>query len=142
MERIKIQLPEQFSFSTIIPIRIGDINYGGHVGNDSFLSLIHDARLHYLQQYGCNELSFFGSALIMTDVAIEFKKEISFGDTVQIWVTAAGFDKLGFDLYYRMEIMNPEKNILAAKAKTGMLCFDYSTKKKMAVPLIALDKLV
>ena len=78
----------------------------------------------------------------MTDVAIEFKKEISFGDTVQIWVTAAGFDKLGFDLYYRMEIMNPEKNILAAKAKTGMLCFDYSTKKKMAVPLIALDKLV
>ena len=52
MERIKINLPETFTFSTIIKIRITDINYGGHVGNDSFLSLVHEARLQFLASNG------------------------------------------------------------------------------------------
>jgi len=36
MQRIKIDLPEFFSFTTPIKIRITDLNYGGHVGNDVF----------------------------------------------------------------------------------------------------------
>ena len=51
MERIKLNLPEQFLFSTNIAVRITDINYGGHVGNDSFLSLIHEARQQFLNHY-------------------------------------------------------------------------------------------
>jgi len=35
MARIKILLPEHFSFSCSIPIRITDLNYGNHVGNDT-----------------------------------------------------------------------------------------------------------
>ncbi len=58
MERIKIQLPEKFSFSTTIKIRITDLNYGGHVGNDVFLSLIHEARQQFLIAHGYSELSF------------------------------------------------------------------------------------
>ena len=51
MERIKISLPESFKFSTIMKIRITDLNYGGHVGNDSFLSLIHEARQQFLNHF-------------------------------------------------------------------------------------------
>ena len=40
MARIRIDCPDNFSFSCQIPIRINDINYGGHVGNDSLLSLV------------------------------------------------------------------------------------------------------
>ncbi|MCU0364969.1 MAG: hypothetical protein MUE93_04775 [Ignavibacteriaceae bacterium] len=40
MPRIKIETPDKFIFSTEIPIRITDINYGGHLGNDSLLSII------------------------------------------------------------------------------------------------------
>ena len=36
MERIKINLPEHFNFSTNIKIRITDLNYGGH-GNSCVL---------------------------------------------------------------------------------------------------------
>lgn len=140
MNRIKINLPESFAFSTTIQIRITDLNYGGHVGNDSFLSLIHEARQQFLLSHGYKELSIAGTALIMADVAIEFKKELNHGDTVKISVTATGFDKLGFDLYYKMELINGNETILAGKAKTGMLCYDYALKKKVTVPEEVIEK--
>ena len=76
MERIKIKLPEKFYFSTTIKIRITDLNYSGHVGNDVFLSLIHEARQQFLNYYGYSEMLFEGVELIMVDAAIEFKKEL------------------------------------------------------------------
>ena len=134
MERIKLNLPEQFLFSTNIALRITDINYGGHVGNDSFLSLIHEARQQFLNYYQYSEMNFAGTSLIMADVAVEYKKELSYGDVVKISVTAIGFDKLGFDIFYLLEVIQEEKNYIAGKAKTGMMCFDYQNKKRMQVP--------
>ncbi len=134
MERIKLNLPEQFLFSTNIAVRITDINYGGHVGNDSFLSLIHEARQQFLNHYQYSEMNFAGTSLIMADVAVEYKKELSYGDVVKISVTAISFDKLGFDIFYLLEVIQEEKNYIAGKAKTGMMCFDYQNKKRMQVP--------
>jgi len=134
MNRIKIELPAQFGFTTTITIRITDLNYGGHVGNDSFLSLIHEARQQFLLSHGYKELAIGGTGLIMADVAIEFKKELNYGDVVKISVAADGFDKLGFDLFYKMEIIVGDEVSLAGKAKTGMLCYDYGAKKLVAVP--------
>jgi len=133
MERIKINLPENFSFFTEIKIRITDLNYGGHVGNDTFLSLIHEARQEFLLSRGYSELSFAGYGLILTDAAIEYKKEMNYGDAIKISVAASSFDKYGFDLHYKLEIINAAGNILAAKAKTGMLCYDYENKKLIAL---------
>ncbi len=141
MQRIKINLPENFNFSTVIKIRITDLNYGGHVGNDSFLSLIHEARQQFLNYFGYSELKFENVSLIMADAAIEFKKELNYGDEIKISVTASAFDKFGFDIFYQLEIINGEKLILAGKAKTGMLCYDYQNKKLMAVPEEAKNKL-
>ncbi|HEX8333772.1 MAG TPA: thioesterase family protein [Segetibacter sp.] len=142
MERVKLNLTEQFLFSTIIPIRITDLNYGGHVGNDTFLSIIHEARQQYLKHFGYSELEFAGTSLIMADAAIEFKKELKYGDAVKVSVNATGFDKLGFDLHYLLEVEKEGETLLAGKAKTGMLCFNYTEKKKVAVPEEALRKLI
>ena len=70
MARIKIDLPQNFSFRTEIPVRITDINYGGHAGNDTILSLIHEARMQFLANSGYSELNFEGTSLIMADVGI------------------------------------------------------------------------
>jgi len=141
MERIKVNLPEAFNFSTTIAIRISDVNYGGHVGNDSFLSLIHEARLQFLNHFGYSELDVEGVGLIMCDVAIEYKKELAYGDTVRISVAANGFDRLGFDLFYLIELVENETTIVAGKAKTGMMCFDYKNKKKASIPVEAINKM-
>ena len=134
MERIKLAAPGIFNFSTNIKIRITDLNYGGHVGNDSFLSLIQEARQQFLNYYGYSELKIENASLIMADAAIEFKKELNYGDEVKISVAASGFDKYGFDIFYKIEIVKGSEIILAGKAKTGMLCYDYENKKLMPVP--------
>jgi len=141
MERIKISLPDHFSFSTLIPIRITDINYGNHVGNDTFLSLIHEARMQFLGQHNYTELQFAGVGLIMADVAIEFKRELVYGDTVKVHVTATAFDKLGFDIFYKITVEKDGIETIAGKAKTGMICYDYTLKKKVNIPEEALEKL-
>lgn len=141
MSRIKLELPEHFSFSTKIPIRITDINYGGHAGNDSILAMIHEARIQFLQQYAYNEKNFAGVGLIMNDVVIEFKKELFYGDVVDAAVTATAFERVSFDIVYKLNTHRNGKNIIVATAKTGMVCFDYSSKKIASVPEEARRKL-
>jgi acyl-CoA thioester hydrolase len=141
MNRIKINLPTHFSFQTSIKIRITDLNYGGHVGNDRFLALLQEARQEYLLQFGYGELDFEGLGLIMADLAIQYKSELKYGQTVTISVQAADFDKLGFDLFYKMEIISATENILVAKAKTGMICYNYQSNKKTEIPEAAILKM-
>ena len=134
MERIKINIPTNFNFSTIIKIRITDLNYGGHVGNDSFLSLIHEAREQFLNHFGYSELKIENVSLIMADAVVEFKKELNYSDEIKISVAANNFDKYGFDIFYKLEVVKDANLLLAGKAKTGMLCYDYENKKLMPVP--------
>ena len=141
MERIKIELPSNFSFSAIIPIRITDINYGNHVGNDSLLSLMHEARMQFLAKHGYSELSIENIGLIMADVAIEYKVEMHYGEIITVHVVADGFDKLGFDFFYKITTIRNNQEILVAKAKTGMMGYDYLQKKKVSIPINAITKL-
>ena len=57
MPKTKLLLPERFPFTVEIPVRITDLNYGGHVGNDSMLSLIHEIRVQFLRHHGYGELA-------------------------------------------------------------------------------------
>jgi acyl-CoA thioesterase FadM len=132
MARIKIEAPQNFPFSTLIPIRITDINYGGHVGNDTILSLLHEARMQFLKRYHYSEMNFAGVGLIMSDVAIEFKREVFYGDSLLAYVAATNFTRSGFDLFYKLT-KHTEETVVAI-AKTGMVCYDYSAKRIVMVP--------
>lgn len=139
MARIKLSLPDSFQFSTPISIRITDVNYGNHVGNDAILSLLHEARMQYLRSMGLTELQFAGVGLIMSDVAIEFKAESFYGDVLIAHVAAGEFSRIGFDLFYKL--VRQHDDSLIAVAKTGMICFDYTAKKIVGVPPEAVEKL-
>jgi len=135
MARIKIELPEKFVFTTEIPVRITDLNYGSHVGNDTILSLIHESRMQLLSSYGyTSELKINGVGLIMTDVGIEFKGELFYADRVIASVAIGEVSKAGFELYYKLEKGNSPDRTLVAIAKTGMLCFDYGKRKIVPIP--------
>jgi len=134
MNRLKIELPDHFSFATVIPVRITDLNYGGHVGNDNILSIIHEARVQYLKNLGLDELNMGGLGLIMSDVSIEFRSELFYGDQIKAAVAAADFSKVGFVIYYRLEKQVGEKSVLVVAARTGMICYNYSSKKITSVP--------
>jgi YbgC/YbaW family acyl-CoA thioester hydrolase len=134
MSRLKIEMPKQFPFVTVIPVRITDLNYGGHVGNDNILSIIHEARVQFLRHFGFDEMNLAGVGLIMSDVSIEFKSELFYGDQIRASVAAAEWSRIGFALYYRLEKKAGEKDLLVVVARTAMVCYDYSKKKIAAVP--------
>ena len=134
MARIKIGLPEQFPFSTAIPIRITDLNYGNHVGNDAVLSLIHEARMQFLKHFNYTEMNFGGAGMIMSDAAIEFKNVLFYGDTVIVSVACSNIGKVNFDIFYKLEKDKDGQKKLVAVAKTGMVCYDYAHKKVVAIP--------
>ena len=132
MARIKIEMPEHFVFSTRTPVRINDINYGGHLGNDAVLSMIHEARIRFLTNYHYSEQNIEGLGLIMTDSAIVYRSEGFYGDVIQIDVAVGDFNKYGCDFYYLLSNQQTAKEL--AIAKTGVVFFDYQTRKLKATP--------
>lgn len=139
--RIRIDFPQPFLFKTIIPVRISDINYGGHVGNDSILSIVHEARIAFLKQWNYTEMNIEGIGLIMADSAIQYKGEAFHGDEICIEICASDITSKSFDLYYKLTTVRNEQQFNIAFVKTGMLCFDYASRKIVAIPNQFLDRL-
>ena len=134
MARIKLLIPEQKIFSTEIAVRITDLNYGNHVGNDAFVRLIHEARVQWLSSNNYTELNIEGASLIMADLAVEYKGESFYGDLLIIEIAVGEISKAGFELYYLIHANRNANNILIAKAKTGMVCYNYEEKKVRELP--------
>ena len=134
MARIKIELPVIIIAEIQLRVRIGDINYGNHVGNSAFVALIHEARVQWLQQNNYTELDIEGTGLIMSDLAFEFKNEAFYGEEICIRISAGEILKVSFELYYEMITHRQGKVVALAKAKTGMVCYDYNLKKMTSLP--------
>lgn len=130
MGRVKIKFPEQKPlFTATIPVRIGDINYGGHVGNDAVLSIVHEARMQMLSASNYSEMNAAGNAMIMADVMIAYKGEAFYGDILSVDVYAEELGPISFDLLYHITTTRNGAVQQIAHCKTGMVCFNYETRK-------------
>lgn len=138
MSRLKLEMPEKFEFLTDIAVRITDINYGNHLGNDSLLSLIHEARVRYLKNINLTETNIGGCGIIMVDSVIIYKSEIFYGDNLIFKIAVKDISNTGCDFYYHVLSHNNLKD--AAIAKTGIVFYDYSKKKIVPVPKIFIVK--
>lgn len=131
--RIKIDIQRPFIFEAIVPIRIGDINYGYHLGNDALLGIIQEARLQFYRAFGFkSELDIMGTGIIMADVGIQFKAEGHYGMKLLVKIAIDNFTRVGYDLYY--QILDAESDREIARAKTGIVTFDYDARKVVALP--------
>jgi acyl-CoA thioester hydrolase len=132
MSRIEFEEPEHYSFSTQLAVRITDINYGNHLGHDAVMSVFHEARVRMLQSKGFSEIDIGGCGIIMADTGIIFKNEVFYPATLQCDLAICNLSRTSFEVYYRLSRL--EDNALIARAKTGMVCFDYQQKKVARMP--------
>lgn len=132
MARIKIDIPIKFIFKTEIPVRITDINYGGHLGNDSLLSIVHEARVRFLKHFGYSESDVEGNGIIMIDAAVQYKSEGFYGDELLVEIAVNDFSAIGCDFVFRITNKNTSKEI--ALVKTGIVFFNYEKRKTVPVP--------
>ena len=141
MARIHIELPEKFLFASEIAVRVADLNYGGHVGNDTVLSLMQEARVLFYRSLGFqSEISLEGTVgQIISDAAVQYKTQSFLGDVLIIEIGVNEFNKYGFDMFYRLTNKSSGKEV--ARGKTGIVFFDYSHGKIARVPALLLSKL-
>jgi len=130
MARVKIDLPERVVFTCEIPVRITDVNYGGHVGNDSLLAFLHEARVQFLRHFGFSEQDAGGRGIIMADAVLVYKSEIFYGETLTIDVGLADVQRHGLDVTYKVSSKGKE----VARAKTGIVFFDYERRAISSMP--------
>ena len=127
MARINIKLPDKFTYSTQIKLRISDINYGGHLAHDSILSITHEARVRFLESLGYTEGNIEGPGLILSDAALVYKSEAFYGQTLLVEIAVTDFSKYGCDLIYKLSDKENLKEI--ARTKTGIVFFDYKKRE-------------
>lgn len=134
MSRIKIEYPEKILETLCIPVRITDVNYGNHMGNDALVGIIHEARVQWLDKMGYTEMNIEGASIIMSDLAVCYLNESYYGDNLQISIAIGEFSSAGFELFYLIETIREEKKITIAKAKTGIVFYDYKSRKIATIP--------
>lgn len=134
MPRLKIQLPRKLLTKVSVPVRITDINYGNHAGNNAIVEIIHESRAQFLNKYGFSELAVAGTSLIMSELLVEFKNEAYYNDLLKIKIFAGEISRAGFEFFYEISVKRNEQEIIIARAKTGMVCYNYSLRKIEAVP--------
>ncbi len=123
---------ERILFSTTIDVRINDINYGNHLGHDSLISLLHEARVRFLKSIGFTELNICGAGILVTTLLINYLGEAFYADDLTINIGIGEITKISIELVY--EVLRKETNEKIALALTTLTFFDYSKRKVTKVP--------
>ncbi len=123
---------DNFQFETEVPVRITDINYGNHLGNDSFVSMLHEARVRFLGSIGYSELKFGKVSVIMVDLYIKYKQQVFYPDTLRVKIGISNLKKCSFDIIYKITSKKTGKE--AAAAKMSMASFDYDARRPVKLP--------
>ena len=132
MPRLKLNPLPTYRFSCELVVRTTDLNYGGHLGNDRLLSLVHEARVAFLSAHGLSELDFGGVSLILGDTAVVYQAEAYAGESLVFEVAAGEPSRSGFRIFYRVTRADDDQAI--ALVENGMACFDYRTRKITTLP--------
>lgn len=133
MARLQLEFPEeQYYYSTPLTVRVTDINGANHLGNDSMISMISEARARFLFEFGIEETQEDGTGIIVTDLATTYRTEAHARDQLLFEVGVMDFNKYGGDIIFR--ITRPRDNALVAMAKSGFVFFNYKSKKVVPMP--------
>lgn len=133
MARIKVKLPpEGFIFTTEIPLRISDINYGGHLGHDVFLPIVHEARVRFLAEMGYSEMNLGGYGIVIAGATIEYIRESFYRDNIIVNLGVDNFHKSGFDIVY--QLLSKKNNLEIGRVITAVVFYDYNVRKVVRIP--------
>lgn len=120
-----------------LTVRIGDINYGGHLGHDRLITLLHQARIELLHALGATETDCFGAGLIMRHLTCDYRGEAFLNDILDIAMRVDNLRNAAFTLHYSVTYQG--RPIAAAAAE--MVAYDYQRHKIIALPPAFADAL-
>ncbi|MES2019573.1 MAG: thioesterase family protein [Pseudomonadota bacterium] len=132
MARLRLDFPEeQYYYSTLLTVRVTDINGANHLGNDSMISMISEARARFLYEFGVRETEGDGTGIIITDLATTYRAEAHARDQLLFEVGVMDFNKYGGDITFR--VSRPGDKTLIAMAKSGFVFYNYKRSEVVAM---------
>lgn len=133
MSRIQLEFPDPVVFCCPLNVRVSDINYGQHLGHDTLVSLLHEARCRWLAEAGLSETSLDGGSVgwVVAELAVNYTAEAFYPDTLSIELAIGQVGRKGVEVYHR--VVRGEDQTVAI-AKTGLVFFDFTTHKAVEVP--------
>ena len=134
MTKVEIEINDPILFTTDIPVRVSDLNYGNHLGHDSVLTIMQEARVMFYRALGFeNELSFEGDVgQIIANATLQYKSEAFLGDVLVANVAVSNVTKVGFDMLY--QLVNKVSGKEVARGRTGIYCFDFKKRRVVSIP--------
>ena len=134
MSKWNLTFHEPVCFTCALPIRVTDMNYGNHLGNDRIVGLMHEARLQFFRSFGYTEMNLEGVGLILRDLSVVLKKEMFYGDELQFELSVHTWTSTGFTIDYQISRLDEGQRTITALAHTTMICFDYEMRKPVRIP--------
>jgi len=132
MPRIKLQALTHYPHQTALSVRVTDLNYGNHLGNDAIVGLLQEARVHWLASLAASEIDLGdgSTGIIQTDLALNYLAEGHLHDALIVDTAVIEPSRIAFRLAQRLR----RGDTILALAETGFLGFDYSAGKRAPLP--------
>jgi len=133
MPRTKLTEQPTYEFCYPITVQPRDINYGGHLGVDSLVSIIGTARAYIFQSICLSEGNLGDNrvGIIMTDFMVNLKAEGFMFDNLEVYTHVGELTKNSFRFFHKIT----RGVSLVALAEAGFLAYDYPEKKVTSVPV-------
>ena len=113
-----------------LPVRIGDINYGNHLGHVEMVGLLHEARIQWLASWGWSERQCEGIAMVVRSLHIRYIAECFYGDVLSFDMTATRISACRFRIRYHVT----RGQQAVAEAEVEMVCIHPDTRKIVRIP--------
>jgi acyl-CoA thioester hydrolase len=138
MAKIKLKARGNYTFQYQTTLKVRDINYGGHLGNDAVVSLLQEARMALLGELGGSELDLGDgeTGIIMNELAVNYRAEGRLMDEITIHSEITDLKAASFRICHRVA----RGHDTLALAEVGLVAFNYKTGRIAEVPQSFLDK--
>jgi acyl-CoA thioester hydrolase len=122
----------RFPVSVTIPVAWGEMDAFEHVNNVVYARWIETGRIAYFRRIGLMErMRTEGIGPILGRIEIDYRRPVTFPDTVRVDVGAASMGKSSFTMAYRIWSTGQQAEV--ATGKDVIVLFDYRAARAIPV---------
>lgn len=125
------------TYTSIQKVRIDDVNFGGHLGHDRLITLLHQARVEMFASMGVSEIDCGGEHMVMRRIEIKYSHQSFLNDQLQVEIS---LDRNRACVVLNYIVINLAVNKKAASATMQMSVISHVDQKPLS-PEVFFDAL-
>ncbi|WP_136066198.1 acyl-CoA thioesterase [Modicisalibacter radicis] len=133
MQRLGLEFPQARCLHRhALTVRIGDLNYGRHLGHDAIVGLLHEARVRAFEALGHHEWDVAGYPSVVAELAIEYLGGSRWGDELEVETAILPAEGKALAVYQRLQ--RPADARSVAVARVALVLLDPEQGRPVEVP--------